>query len=147
MKKPPPLRYETFNTYHTIAAATGCSLATAKRWHSLGDAMPPMALRLVNYYTRHDVSAVFGRDWHKFSIYRGRLVCDLFPEGVSPDQLRKLFILAQGNQILESLNRMQNTALEAVNRRCEVLARDNAFFREQHRQEKAQRDLRGGGCF
>ena len=91
MKKIPPLRYETFNTHHTIAAATGCSLATAKRLHSLGDAMPPMALRLVNYHTRHDLSAVFGRDWHKFGIYQGRRVCDLFPDGVTPTQLRKLF--------------------------------------------------------
>jgi hypothetical protein len=147
MKKIPPLRYETFNTHHTIAAATGCSLATAKRWHSLGDAMPPMALRLVNYYTRLDLSAVFGRDWHKFGIYQGRLVCDLFPDGITPTQLRKLFFLAQDNQLLENMNRMQYTALAAVNRRCEVLARDNAFFREQYRQEKAQRDLRGGGCF
>jgi hypothetical protein len=61
--------------------------------------MPPMALRLVNYYTRHDLSAVFGRDWHKFGIYQGRLVCDLFPDGITPTQLRKLFFMARDNQL------------------------------------------------
>ncbi|MDH2918395.1 MAG: hypothetical protein PXX73_04285 [Sideroxydans sp.] len=145
MKKPPPLRFDALTSYQAIAAATGCSQATAKRWHALGDAMPPMALRLVNFYTRRDLSAIFGRDWHEFGIYQGRLVCDMFRSVITPKELRRLMFLAREVPSMRDLIRSQKNALAALSVECANMRRDNAFFRDQFRQENALRQWQGTG--
>jgi hypothetical protein len=145
MKKISPLRFDAFTSYQTIAAATGCSQATAKRWHALGDAMPPMGLRLVNFYTRRDLSAIFGRDWHEFGIYQGRLVCDLFRGGITPTELRRLMFLARETPSMRAIIQSQENALAALSVECAKMRRDNAFFRDQARQENVLRQWQGGG--
>jgi hypothetical protein len=104
-----------------------------------------MALRLVNFYTRRDLSAIFRRDWHEFGIYQGRLVCDLFRGGITPTELRRLMFLAREVPSMRDIIRTQKNALAALSVECAKMRRDNAFFRDQARQENALRQWQGGG--
>lgn len=130
-----------------IAAATGCTPATARRWHSLGDAMPEMARRLLKFYTAHDLPSIFGRDWKGFSVYQGRLVCDLWTDGITPIELRKLFFMAKECHYLRGDVQAQKNALTALNLRCETLERDNRFFRDQAKQDAAAQTMLKIGLF
>jgi hypothetical protein len=133
------LNIETWHLYadpEHIVKATGCSLATARRWHKQNEQMPPAAKRLLSLYLNFEFDGVFGKAWKGYRIRQGLLCCEFWPDGITPEQLRKVFCFALETHNLKcEVACMRKVVLELTGR-CEVLERDNRFFRDQMKQER-----------
>ena len=118
-------------TIEDIIAATGCSLSTAKRWKKNHKTMPESARRCVRYRVRLELAEIWGKDWQHFKFIRGELVAPGWRRGFNPFDIQAMFFKVQLVRVLQSEARQLKRDLEREKARCEVLERDNDFYRRQ----------------
>lgn len=124
-----------FATVEDLVRMTGCALSTARRWKAQPHTMPESARRLVGYHVCHDLAILWGKDWEHFKFIDGQLVAPFWRRGFTPREILGMFYRVQQVSGLESDVRLLKRDLERERARCEVLERDNYFYRKQVKSE------------